>query len=83
MRVKVILEASSSSRWEDVPFIAMDGAVLLMVCSIPVLVSSDVVCVAMGAMTGTDGRLEEWVEKQSANKLCNLLFDSENGLVMS
>ncbi len=48
--MKVSLEASSSARWVDVPLVAIYGAVLLMVVWMPVLVSSEVVCIAMGTI---------------------------------
>ena len=50
LRVKMILEASSSESWVDVPLVVMEGAVLMTACLIAVSVSSEVVCVAMGAI---------------------------------
>ena len=50
LRVKMILEASSSERWVDAPLVVMEGAVLIIACLIAVSVSSEVVCVAMGAI---------------------------------
>lgn len=50
LRVKMSSEASSSDRWCDVPLVAMDGAVLMIARLIAVSVSSEVVCVAMGAI---------------------------------
>ena len=44
------LEASSSERWVEAPLVVMEGVVLMMVCLIAVSVSSEVVCVAMGAI---------------------------------
>ena len=50
LRVKMSLEASSSERWVDAPLVIMEGAVLMMLCLIAVSVSSEVVCVAIGAI---------------------------------
>ena len=50
LRVKMSLEASSSERWVDAPLVVMEGAVLAIACLIAVSVSSEVVCVAMGAI---------------------------------
>ena len=50
LRVKMSLEASSSERWVDAPLVVMDGAVLMIACLIAVSVSSEVVCVAIGAI---------------------------------
>ena len=50
LRVKMSLEASSSERWLDAPLVVMEGAVLMIACLIAVSVSSEVVCVAMGAI---------------------------------
>ncbi len=48
--MKVSLEASSSARWVDEQLVAIYGVVLLMVVWMPVWVSSEVVCIAMGAI---------------------------------
>ncbi len=50
LRVKMSLEASSSETWVDAPLVVMEGAVLMIACLIAVSVSSEVVCVAMGAI---------------------------------
>ena len=50
LRVKMSLEASSSERWVDAPLVVMEGAFLMIACLIAVSVSSEVVCVAMGAI---------------------------------
>ena len=58
LRVKMSLEASSSERWVDAPLVVMEGAVLMIACLIAVSVSSEVVCVAMGAI-GTISTADE------------------------
>ena len=50
LRVKMSLEASSSERWVDVPLVVMEVAGLMNACLIAVSVSSEAVCVAMGAI---------------------------------
>ena len=50
LRVKMSLEASNSERWVDAPLVVMEGAVLVITCLIAASVSSEVVCVAMGAI---------------------------------
>ena len=50
LRVKMSLEASSSERWVGLPLVVMEGAVLVIVCLIAVSMSSEVGCVAMGAI---------------------------------
>ena len=50
LRVKISFEASSSETWVDMLLVVIEGAVVLIACLIAVSVSSEVICVAMGAI---------------------------------
>ena len=62
LRVKRVFEASSSASVEQAPLVAKEGAVLAIMCSMPALVSSEVVrggVIADGDMAAKCQRLEE------------------------